>query len=87
MHGHGNLQIPAPGKPLKVSYTLSNKSGQNIASSAVAITLPNDVTYVSSISKPRGAAGTLAAGTVAWVNAGGINAGKSAIFTVQAKVC
>ena len=49
-----NPQAPTPGKFLKVAYTLDNKSGQNVQSSIVGITLPGDVTYSSSGSKPMG---------------------------------
>ena len=74
-----------------MSYTLSNKSGQNIQTSAVAITLPDDVTYSSSGSKPMGSAGTLVEGAVTWANAGAIKVGKSktymAAVTVRPYAC
>lgn len=52
----------------------------------MAITLPDDITYVSSGSKPRGAAGTRSGSDVVWANAGAIKAGKSKTYTVAATV-
>jgi hypothetical protein len=80
------LQAPSQGKSLKVAYRLSNKSGQNIRSSAVAIMLPDHVTYTSSSAKPMGSAGTHAGGEVTWASAGAINAGKSKTYTAAMTV-
>lgn len=78
---YGGPQAPTPGKSLKVTYTPDNKSGQNIQSSVMGITLPDDVTYTSSSSKPMASAGTLVEGAVTWANGGAIKAGGSKTFT------
>lgn len=75
-----------PGKSLKVAYTLSNKSNLGIKNSALAITLPGDVSYVSSGSKPMGFSGTLSGSNVVWANAGPVNAGKSKTYTAATTV-
>lgn len=79
-------QAPTPGKSLKVTYALSNKSGQNVQSSAVAIMLPGDVMYTKSSSRPMGAAGTLTGSDVVWANGGAIHAGKSKTYMAEMRV-
>lgn len=70
----------------QLAYTLANKSGKGIASSAVAIILDDHVHYSSSGTKPTGPAGTHANGVVTWTTAGSVAAGKSKTYTVDTAV-
>ena len=54
---------------------------RHVQSSAVAISLPSDVTYTKSSSRPMGSAGTLVGSAVTWANAG-----KAKTFTAEMTV-
>lgn len=84
---HTPKQLATRGKKIKASYALVSKATVGISSGSLAVTLPADVSYTRSGSRPGASQqGAAAGGIVTWADTGSISKGKGKTFWVDSTV-